>query len=359
MASMTTTRSGGRMIQFVLGRHKRRTIRISKCSDDAAQRFKTRVEHIVGAYVRGERIDPDDAKWLARLDDKTYDKIARTGIVEPRESKRIPTIREAIDEFREKRKDAKASTRANWAQGHDSLAAFVGDDRPIDRITAGDAEDWWQHMTTQGLADATMRKRVKCCKTLFQWAMRRGYINTSPLAGLKSASIAGDQKPYVTAETAEKVLNKLPDYRWRVLFALGRFAGLRLPSEGLALRWSMVDWEANRIRVPVPKLAHLPGKGERLVPIFEALRPHLLEAFEQAEPGEDRVVALPRCTDAYLRKVVRQAIEAAKVKPWRAVFHALRASCETDLMKHFPVHVVCRWIGHDIKVAEAHYLQVT
>jgi integrase len=214
-------------------------------------------------------------------------------------------------------------------------------------------------MMDEKLKEATIRKRIRACKTLMNWAMRRGYIDKSPLDRLVSASIAGDQKPYVTVEVAERVIDKLPDCRWRLLFALGRFAGLRTPSEALALRWSHIDWERNRIRVPVPKLQHIPGKGERTIPIFRRLRPYLQEAYNEAEPGEDRVVALPGTSDAYLRKVVTQAITKAKVKPWRAVFHSLRASCETDLMKHHPLHVVCRWIGHDAKVAEANYLQVT
>lgn len=49
---------------------------------------------------------------------------------------------------------------------------------------------------------------------------------------------------------------------------------------------------------------------------------------------------MPAC----LRKVVTQAIQKAKLTPWRAVFHALRASCETDLHERYPLATVCRWI---------------
>ncbi len=45
-------------------------------------------------------------------------------------------------------------------------------------------------------------------------------------------------------------------------------------------------------------------------------------------------------------------------QPWVKLWHHLRASCETDLMKHHPLHVVCKWIDNSPTVAERHYLMV-
>ena len=165
-------------------------------------------------------------------------------------------------------------------------------------------------------------------------------------------------RPYVSREDADKVLDMLPDLHWRLFFALGRYAGLRLPSEAKALRWEHVDWEAGRIRVQVPKLEHHDGKGERVIPIFAELKPFLVEAFENATEGETRAVPIDGLTNAGMSATVQRAITAAKVKPWRAPLHSLRASCETDLAHQFPVHVVADWIGHDIKIAQKHYLQI-
>ena len=44
---------------------------------------------------------------------------------------------------------------------------------------------------------------------------------------------------------------------------------------------------------------------------------------------------------------------------WPKRFNDLRASCENELMRRYPAHVVHAWIGHSAAVAEAHYLQVT
>ena len=49
----------------------------------------------------------------------------------------------------------------------------------------------------------------------------------------------------------------------------------------------------------------------------------------------------------------------AGVSPWPRLFQNLRASRETELADRFPSHVVAGWIGHSMRVAEEHYLQIT
>jgi hypothetical protein len=58
-----------------------------------------------------------------------------------------------------------------------------------------------------------------------------------------------------------------------------------------------------------------------------------------------------------LRSTFLKIIRRAGLQPWPRLFHNLRASCETDLMKRFPIHVVCAWIGNTPKIALGHYLQ--
>ena len=41
------------------------------------------------------------------------------------------------------------------------------------------------------------------------------------------------------------------------------------------------------------------------------------------------------------------------------LFHAMRASRETELAKEYPIHVVTSWLGNTPRIALKHYLQVT
>ena len=44
------------------------------------------------------------------------------------------------------------------------------------------------------------------------------------------------------------------------------------------------------------------------------------------------------------------------MEPWPKLFHALRASCETDLAAEHPIGAVCKWIGNTRAIAARHYL---
>ncbi len=49
----------------------------------------------------------------------------------------------------------------------------------------------------------------------------------------------------------------------------------------------------------------------------------------------------------------------AGLKPWPRLFHAMRASRETELAQEYPIHVVTAWLGNTPRIALKHYLTVT
>ena len=65
--------------------------------------------------------------------------------------------------------------------------------------------------------------------------------------------------------------------------------------------------------------------------------------------------------DSNLREPMLDILKRAKIKPWPKLFHAMRGSCETDLVQDgkYPLKAVTTWMGHSYKVAEKHYLRVT
>jgi hypothetical protein len=145
---------------------------------------------------------------------------------------------------------------------------------------------------------------------------------------------------------------------------------LRCPSEVLSLKWESIDFAAGRMTVDSPKTERLDGKAFRVVPIFAALRPRLEEAFELAEPGDVYVIggktggryrAALLCpggwNDSNMRTTFLKLVRRAGLTPWPKLLQNLRASCETDLMQHHPIHVVTAWVGNTPKIALAHCLQ--
>ena len=215
-------------------------------------------------------------------------------------------------------------------------------------------------MKADGLAEATISKRIGIAKHIFKRGVAWKMLEENPFAGVKAGSqINKARQRFITHEDAQKVLDACPDGQWRLLFALSRWGGLRCPSEHLRLTWADVDWGRGRIRVSSSKTEHHDGGGERLVPIFPELRGPLLEAFEAAEPGAAYVITRYRQANANLRTQLNRIIRRAGLTPWPKLFHNLRATRQTELEERFPSHVVCAWLGNSPTVARAHYLQVT
>ncbi len=81
-----------------------------------------------------------------------------------------------------------------------------------------------------------------------------------------------------------------PDDQWRLIFALARYGGLRIPSEIQKLQWADIDWEKSRFTVYSPKTEHVDGKGTRQVPLFPELRPYL-ESWAQHRNGDEALIS--------------------------------------------------------------------
>src|SRR5262249_44421107 len=64
-------------------------------------------------------------------------------------------------------------------------------------------------------------------------------------------------------------------------------------------------------------------------------------------------------TNQNLRTPLARIIQRTGLTPWPKLFHNLRASRQTELVGHYPIHTVCAWLGNTAAVAAEHYLQVT
>jgi integrase len=362
VASISTGPGGRRVIQFMAGNGKRKSIRLGKVSQRIAEEVRVKVEALAAAAVAGLPWDAETARWVAGLAPVLADKLAAVGLIPRRQAAASTRLREFLDAYAAGRTDAKASTITAMRTGADRLVAYFGADRELSAITPGDADDWARWLLEQQYAAATVGRTIKRARQFFRAAMRKKLIAENPFADVTAPGMGNEErKHFVDRPTAGRVLDTCPGYEWRLIFALSRFGGLRCPSEHLALGWSDVDWERGRFRVTSPKTERHEGKGDRWVPIFPELRPHLEEAFEQAPEGAAHVITRHRdaSTNQLFRKELLAILRKAGVAPWPKLFHNLRASRETELAAEYPLHVVCAWIGNSAPIAAKHYLQVT
>ncbi len=350
-------KNGTRMIQFTSAAGQRKTIRIGKASQRQAEAVKVKIEQLATASITGHGVDDDTARWVASLSDEMGRKLAAVGLVPEREAVTLETF---TDRFIEQH-PGKPNTVRNYKQAVADLIEFFADKKSIRDIHQGDAVDFDRFLRDdKKLVEGTARQRCKRVKAIFADAIRRRIIRENPFNAVKTANYAEAKFHFVTRADAAKIIEACPDGEWRAIFALVRFGGLRCPSEVLALRWDHIDWARARISVESPKTAAYEGGESRVIPLFDELRPHLMQAFEQASEGAKAVITSyhnPRAQN--LRTQFGRIVRRAGLAIWPKPFINCRSTRQTELAETFPMHVVTAWIGNSAAVAKKHYLQVT
>lgn len=355
------------------GKRKQQTLRLGECDNRVAETARVAIGHLVIAKRHGSVPHPTAIDWLAGVDDVLYDRVVALGLCQPRAGAVSVTLGALLDRF-DAAGTVKATTRVKYQQVAASLRAILGAATSLESITPADADNWRKTIaepivkrsakpdakgeTVKTPARATIAKRVVIAKGVFRKAMRWGLIPSNPFAELRAGSQSNpDRAFYIGRETIGQILAVCPDDEWRAIIALSRYAGLRCPSEILALRWGDVNWERGRLMVRSVKTEGHEGHAVRVVPIAPELRPILQDLFDHAEVGAEAVV--PRLHDPKinLRTQFERIIGKAGVKPWPRLFHNMRASCATDWVERFPAHVVAGWLGHSPMIAAQHYLQ--
>jgi integrase len=353
-------------VLFVDPAGRRQTIRLGKVPKKIAESAKLKIESLLAAKIAGHPLDAQTAGWLAQVGDAIHERLAKAGLVEQREKVAVIewTLGSFLEHYFASLGQQKRMTALNYGRARRLLEEFFGKSRRLDSIHEGDADEYraWLLAPTKdrkAFAPASAAVDLRRARQFLKAAVRRRLIDSNPFQDVRCGSQANPTRShFVSQETVEAVIAACPSHDWRLIFALARYAGLRIPSELDELKWSDVNWDRGRITVHVPKKAHLSGHETRIVPIFAELRPHLEAAFDAAEPGA--VYVVPRARGGRnLRRYAEQIVERAGVEKWPKLFQNLRSSREVELMREYPAHVVLAWIGHTAAVARSHYLHAT
>ncbi len=361
MAGVSRTIKDGQVrfrISFYNKDGERKFVRLTNVNERSAQRIADKIDLLVAASIDGGGIGGDLAAWVRNAGKDLQEKLERVGLLAPQEKKEPsdPTLKDFLDSYTSSRHDVKKGTSINYGIVVKDLINFFSEERRIGTITPGDADEFRRHLLKR-LSDNTVRRRCGRARQFFRAAERKRLIEGNPF-DMKNLTVRGNRERdyYVTPEQAAAVLEACPDNEWRLIFALCRFAGLRCPSEHLALKWGDIDWHRNRITITSPKTEHYEGGECRVIPMFPELREHLEFAWDQPRDSE-YVITRYRDANANLRTQFQRIITRAGITPWPKLFQNLRASMATDLASRFPAHVAAEWMGHSVAVAAKHYLQ--
>ena len=370
MASISKEPNGRRRILFIAPDGKRKTIRLGKVSQRTAEGIKYRVEQLLEALHYKHPVEGELAQWVADLEPRMAKKLAAVGLIAKPETKTTATLGPFLQTWLAGRKgDYKPASLISWGQVINALTGFLGADCPLVDVTSAKGEAFRQSMLAAGLRATTIHKRLQHARMFFTHAKRQCLVDANPFEFVRHRpGDASERRAYVPADNVQRVIEHAPNGTWKLLIALSRFAGLRVPSEALSLRWQDVDWERGRLTVPSPKTQHLAGRSYRVIPLFPAVRPFLEAAWDEAPEGAEYVMPEEYrrraqgpggWANANLRTTLVSVVRRAGLEPWTRLWHSMRASCESDLARQFPLAVVAKWLGHTQAVAMRHYVDVT
>lgn len=354
MASLSRDAGGKKRIVFTDADGKRRTIWLGKLPVRAAEAIKVKVECLVASKMSGCGLGRETAHWVAELPQGLAEKLMRVELISPRET---TTLGDFLDKYIASRTDLKPNTLKNYKQTQRSMIGYFGQERRLRDITPGDTDAWQVHLRNR-VALATAGRRVKRAKQFFNVAIRKGIIPENPLEDFTApAQVNPERLHYVTLADTQLLLDACRTPLQRLMIALARFAGLRIPSELVGLRWSEVNWDRERFVVHAPKNERY-GKGRRIVPIFGSLTRPFHEAWEAAPEGEDRIFPDITLTSNKRTWLGKLAILAG-IELWEKPWVNMRAAAVTDGADRHPNHVCEAWFGHSDAIANKHYRQVT
>ena len=358
MASLCKEKNGNFRVQFIAIDGKRKSISIGKQGDRKAARFRDKIEALLSALKTDCVLDDDIQDWLIRIADTPLsEKLQSVGLVKKQVKLSLDALLGEYLGFKKQTNNPK--TILTLDQTIRRLTEFFCNKKNITEITQIDAEKYQVFLKlVQKLADGTISRDCGRARAIFEYAKKSRIIKENPFASLKLPSQENKERMFtITPEMASKVLDACPSLEWKLIFAMSRYGGVRVPSELVELRWQDILWAENKIFIHSPKTAHQ-RKPSRFIPLYPELKILLELAFNEAPEGSIKVLRNCNGSKNY-RKGLHRIILKAGLLPWQKLFTNLRSTRETELAKIYSLQAVTAWMGNTPKVALGHYLQVT
>lgn len=354
-----SARNGFRAQLYVRG--VKRALWLGSITRKQAAEVCRHLEAINRARDTGTTIPPAEVLWLRVVSPRIVAQLATWGLIEHRAftSADLPkTLGAYVKHYIDGRTDVEPNTRVRLNNSATHLVAQLGASTSLSAVTPGDAERAARALYGS-LAKSTAGKIVKDARQFFKAAISDRLIAENPFANVAASSQHDTTREhYVTRDDVQRLIDAAPNGHWRLLLAMSRFGGLRVPSEPLLLEWSHVDVAGGRITITSRKTKK--SKPTRVIPLFPEIAPHLAALYDSLPDGASKFVFTQhRSTAAKTwRKQLLTLMKSAGVQQWDKLWQNMRASCRTDLEAHFPGFVVDAWLGHSAEVGRKHYTRV-
>jgi integrase len=345
---------------------RRQRLRLGKTTVRDGEEFKRRLEDVIRDLRLRQPHSGNLCEWLNGLPTAIQQRLHKAGLMQSvRQS--AQNLGDFLDGLQARTKVKKGTLTA---YGHTvrNLKEHYGRSRMMQTIEPQHAQEFKQFLQEperaygkRPLAKATVNRRVTLARQFFEAAKKQMLIAENPFEDVVGGHQRNaDRLAFVEASSVDKLVASCDSQDWKLLLLLGRYGGLRLPSEIVKLRWQHVDFSRGRILIHSVKTEHHEGKETRYIPMFDELRQPLLDAFAQGPALSDFVIQSPvlRDPDANLRTQFLRLAKRAGISPWVKPFQNMRSTRETELIERLDLKPACAIIGNSEVVALQHYQQL-
>ena len=343
-------RNGWRVQVVVRG--VRRKLWLGAVTKSAAKDIGQHLDRLKHAAETATAPPADSMRWAIACSARIRGQLSQWGLVSIGSGAELPRNLHDYAQHYAQQLGGAASTQKRWANVRSHLKKQFHPGVNLVTVTPGDADTVSRALRSQ-FSSTHAGKLLGDFKQIFDSAVKHQLISSNPFDRIDTRGRHDTQRErYISPADAQKLLNAADPYH-AALIALARFAGLRVPSEPLALQWSDIDWAGQKMTISSPKT------GSRIIPLFPIVHKYLQPLFEN--PATDRRFVFHRARGSAAttwRDGLIATIHRASITPWPKLWQNLRASCRSDLEHDFPDFVINAWLGHSSRTAAKHYHRI-
>ena len=348
---------------------KRRHVTFDAMTRRQALAARQHMNHLIDAQEMKTPIDRRTREWLDTLSAKVHARIAEHGLCDHRFAKESRTVDGLCKHYLQWKSDAAESSKVVYGNAIRMLTEHFKPGTDIASITPADMDDFIKAVYKSGIAKTTASRRIQTVQSIFRRAARQKWIAREEFYDMfenvpRQTRTNPKRQHWVAVEIVEKAIEHAKNNEQRLLFALGRWGGIRMPSELLEIRWDDIDRESEKILIRSPKQINHEHRRERLIPLWPEIRKYLDIAWDEADAGQIHVIDRYRSshTSAHSQLFTRACyragiVEDPRKRPWPKLWNNMRATRVTELRKKFPTDAVNYWMNHSESISKTHYQQ--
>ncbi len=320
------------------------------------------MERLVAAKMSGSQPDRADLEWLNSLPDETYEKVQQKGLCAPR-TQTCDFVRFLKEHFHVRGQSSQvvSLTQKRWQTAVVHARDFFGT-CPLQSVTRERAQGFRVHLLRKPgqapgttMSEATVRKNCSIISGALNEAVKRRLISENPFEDIPKASVANmTDETVVPVDDVMKMIHHTTEPEDKILLALARFAGVRVPSEIEQMRWR--DVGSNGVLTIHAKKTKRWGNAKRELPMLTDLRSILQECKPPGALDDDFVLPTLRTYSGLGVRFARLR-KSVGIPTWKKFFSMLRKSCASDLTKNYPIADVSVWLGNSPAVLAKYYIR--